>query len=255
VNFDGSDFVVLTEADGTHTVEFSPDNTFFIDTWSRVDQPPVTELRRGDDGKLVAVLEEADTRALDATGLPRPERFCAKGRDGVTDIHGIIVRPSRFDPSKKYPVIEQIYAGPQGAFVPKNWSNVSRLQSMAELGFVLVQIDGMGTNWRSKAFHDVCWKNLADAGLPDRVAWMKAAARDRPWMDLERVGVYGGSAGGQNAMRALLDFPEFYKAGAADCIAWTKSGGTNSGWVGRSVPNTRRARTSSTPTNCAASCS
>jgi dipeptidyl aminopeptidase/acylaminoacyl peptidase len=114
-------------------------------------------------------------------------------------------------------VIEQIYAGPQGAFVPKAFSPVHGAQPLAELGFIVVQIDGMGTNWRSKAFHDVCWKNLGDAGLPDRILWMKAAAAKYPEMDITRVGVYGGSAGGQNAMGAVLFHPEFYKVAAADC--------------------------------------
>src|SRR5581483_11536914 len=122
-----------------------------------------------------------------------------------------------FDPANKYPVIEQIYAGPQGAFVPKDFASYRYPQALAELGFVVVQIDGMGTNWRSKAFHDVCWKNLGDAGLPDRILWMKAAAAKYPSLDLTRVGVYGGSAGGQNALGALLTHGDFYKVGAADC--------------------------------------
>ena len=217
VNFDGSGLTILTEGDGTHTVDFSPDRRWFIDTWSRVDQPPVTELRRSDDGSLVAELERADWSALLATGWKPPERFVAKGRDGATDIYGIIIRPTNFDSSKKYPVIESIYAGPQDSFVPKNFRAYHNSQEIGELGFIMVHIDGMGTSNRSKAFHDVCWKNLADAGLPDRVAWMKAAAAEHPEMDLSRVGIYGGSAGGQNALGALLLHGEFYKAGVADC--------------------------------------
>ena len=114
-------------------------------------------------------------------------------------------------------MIEQIYAGPHGHFVPKRFRAWSDPKAMAELGFVVVQIDGMGTNWRHKAFHDVCWKNLGDSGFPDRIAWMKAAAKTRPWMDLDRVGIYGGSAGGQSAMRALLAHGDFYDAAVADC--------------------------------------
>jgi dipeptidyl aminopeptidase/acylaminoacyl peptidase len=151
------------------------------------------------------------------TGWRIPERFAAKGRDGKTEIHGVIFRPSNFDPRRTYPVIEQIYAGPQGAFVPKEFAPLHRTQSLAELGFIVVQVDGMGTNWRSKAFHDVCWKNLGDAGFPDRILWMKAAAEKDPSLDLSRVGIYGGSAGGQNAMGALLFHPEFYKVAVADC--------------------------------------
>jgi dipeptidyl aminopeptidase/acylaminoacyl peptidase len=217
VNFDGTDLVTLTEGEGTHEVVFSPDRRFLIDTYSRVDLPPVTELRRGGDGTLICVLEEADASALRATGWQAPERFVAKGRDGATDIHGVIYRPTNFDAVKKYPVIEQIYAGPQGAFVPKRFASVHSGQVLAELGFIVVQVDGMGTNWRSKAFHNVCWKNLGDAGFPDRILWMKAAAMQYPCMDLDRVGVYGGSAGGQNAVGALLFHGDFYKVAVADC--------------------------------------
>ncbi|MEO5914273.1 MAG: DPP IV N-terminal domain-containing protein [Luteolibacter sp.] len=217
VNFDGSGFTPLTSSDGTHRIDFSPDRKFIIDTWSRVDQPQVVELRRADDGKLVSELERADDTALTKTGWSRPERFTAKGRDGKTDIYGIIIRPANFDPSKKYPVVENIYAGPHDQFVPKAYLPWSGMNAMAELGFIVVSIDGMGTNWRSRAFHDVCWKNLADAGFPDRIAWIKAAAAGRPWMDLSRIGIYGGSAGGQNALAGLLHHGDFYKVGVADC--------------------------------------
>ncbi|MES2475332.1 MAG: DPP IV N-terminal domain-containing protein [Verrucomicrobiota bacterium] len=217
VNFDGSGFTRLTESDGNHGIKFSPDRKFLIATWSRVDQPTVTELRRADDGSLVAELERQDDAALQKTGWSRPERFVAKGRDGQTDIHGVIVRPTHFDPTKKYPVVEDIYAGPHDFFVPKNYFAWSGMNAMAELGFVVVKIDGMGTNWRSKAFHDTAWKNLMDGGFPDRVAWIKEAAASRPWMDLTRVGIYGGSAGGQNTLAGLLTHGDFYKAGVADC--------------------------------------
>jgi dipeptidyl-peptidase-4 len=150
--------------------------------------------------------------------LRPPQRFVAKGRDGRTDIWGVVFRPSNHDPARRYPVVEQIYAGPQGHFVPKEWSVWhGQAQALAELGFVVVQIDGMGTNWRSKAFHDVCWRNLKDAGFPDRMAWIKALAATDPSMDLSRVGIYGGSAGGQNALAALIWHGDFYKAAVADC--------------------------------------
>ncbi|MFM8879867.1 MAG: prolyl oligopeptidase family serine peptidase [Verrucomicrobiota bacterium] len=217
VNFDGTGLTVLTEGDGTHKVQFSPDRRWFIDTWSRVDQAPVIELRSAVDGRKVLELERADISRLLAAGWSVPERFSAKGRDGTTDIHGIVIRPSRMDPTSKHPVIEEIYAGPQGAFVPKEFGRLTRQHALAELGFVVVQIDGMGTSQRSKAFHDVAWKNLADAGFPDRKLWMRAAARSRPWMDLGRVGLYGGSAGGQNALRGLLDHGDFYTVAVADC--------------------------------------
>src|SRR5690606_31993840 len=122
-------------------------------------------------------------------GWRAPEVFTAKGRDGVHDIWGIIVRPTNFDPTKKYPVIEYIYAGPHSSFVPKTFTpNPSGMQELAELGFSVLQIDGMGTSNRSKAFHDVCWKNLKDAGFPDRIIWMKEAAKKYPYLDLDRVG-------------------------------------------------------------------
>ncbi len=217
VNLDGTGLVVLTEGDGTHSAEFSPDRRFLIDTWSRVDLPPITELRRASDGSLVMRLEEADAGEVFATGWRAPERFHAKGRDGETDIHGIIHRPKDHDPSRLYPVIEYIYAGPHGSFVPKAFQRSYRWESLLDRGFIVVQIDGMGTSNRSKKFHDVCWKNLGDSGFPDRILWMKAAARKDPSMDLSRVGIYGGSAGGQSALRALLAHGDFYKAAAADC--------------------------------------
>lgn len=217
VNFDGSNLIILTEGDGTHEVEFSPDRKYLIDTCSRVDMPPVIELRSAIDGGKICELERANWDDLLKTGWRPPERFVAKGRDGSTDIYGIIIKPTNFDPAQKYPVIEHIYAGPQGAFVPKKFTVFNEMFYLAELGFILVQIDGMGTSYRSKKFHDVCYKNLADAGFPDRKLWIKAAAKERPWMDISRVGIYGGSAGGQNAMRALIDHHDFYKVAAADC--------------------------------------
>lgn len=217
VNFDGSGLVILTEGDGMHSIEYSPDRQFFVDQWSRVDLPPVTELRRSEDGKLICELEDADWSELLKTGWRVPEPFVAKGRDGVTDIYGVIYRPTTFDPKNKYPVIEDIYAGPQGSFVPKSFRSFDGAQAIAELGFIVVKIDGMGTSNRSKKFHDVCWKNLGDSGLPDRVLWIKAAAEKYPCMDITRVGIYGGSAGGQSAMHALLSHGDFYKVAVADC--------------------------------------
>jgi dipeptidyl aminopeptidase/acylaminoacyl peptidase len=217
VNFDGSGLVFLTAGNGTHSVSFSPDRRYLIDTWSRVDQPPVHELRRAADGKLVCALEEADITELKASGWEPPEVFVSKGRDGQTDIWGIICRPRNLDPTRKYPIIEEIYAGPQSAYVPKAFSASSRYESLTRLGFVVVKIDGMGTAHRSKAFHDVCWHNLKDGGFPDRILWIKAAAANYPYMDTTRVGAYGTSAGGQNAAGAVLFHPEFYKAAVANC--------------------------------------
>ena len=219
INIDGTGLLPLTPADGNHTVVFSSDAKHYVDTYSRVDAAPVTELRRADDASLVATLEKTDITALTKAGWKPPEVFVAKGRDGRTDIWGVIVKPTTFDPAKKYPVIENIYAGPQSSFVPKSFAAYNAMQAQAELGFIVVQIDGMGTSNRSKAFHDVAWKNLKDAGFPDRLLWHKAAAAKYPWYDISRVGLYGTSAGGQNALGGLLFFPDFYKVAvsAAGC--------------------------------------
>lgn len=217
VDFDGGNFVVLTSGNGTHEVDYSPDRSFFVDSYSRVDMAPVVELRSGVDGKLIRVLQSGSLESLLATGWQAPERFSAKGRDGVTDIYGVIYRPSNFDASKSYPILESIYAGPHGSHVPKKFAVFRREQEIAELGFVVVQIDGMGTSNRSKAFHDVCWKNLGDSGFPDRILWIKAVASKYPYLDLNRIGLYGGSAGGQSALRGLLVHGEFYKVAVADC--------------------------------------
>lgn len=217
VDFEGTNLVWLTEGDGTHAVTFAPGRQSLVDTWSRVDHPPVITLRRA-DGTAIVELERADDALLRSRGWRTPERFTAKGRDGQTEIYGVIWRPTNFDSARKYPVVESIYAGPHGSFVPKAFSEFHGYQMpLAELGFVVVQMDGMGTSHRSKAFHDVCWKNLGDSGFADRIAWMKAAAARFPEMDLERVGIYGGSAGGQSAVRALLAHGDFYKAAVADC--------------------------------------
>jgi len=217
INFDGTGLVALTDGNGDHKITYSPDRKYLIDTFSRVDLPPIHELRRVADGKLACVLEQADISELKANGWEPPEMFVAKGRDGKTDIWGIICRPRKLDPTGKYPVIEQIYAGPQGSFVPKTFSATQRFASLTELGFIVVQMDGMGTANRSKAFHDVCWHNLKDAGFPDRILWHQAAARKYPYYDIGRVGIYGTSAGGQNAAGALLFHGDFYKAAVAAC--------------------------------------
>jgi dipeptidyl aminopeptidase/acylaminoacyl peptidase len=217
VNFDGTGLTRYTTGDGTHTtpLAWSPDRQFYVARYSRVDQPQVTELRRASDQSLVMELERGSMTDLLATGWKAPEVFTAKGRDGTTDIWGIIIRPTNFDPAKKYPVIENIYAGPQGSFVPKTFSTQTGMQTLAELGFIVVQIDGMGTANRSKAFHDVAFKNLGDAGFPDRILWHRAVASRYASYDITRVGIYGTSAGGQNSMGGVLFHPEFYKAAAS----------------------------------------
>jgi dipeptidyl-peptidase-4 len=217
INFDGTGLTLLTRGDGNHSVRWSPDERFFIDTWSRVDLPPVTQLRRAADGSLLLTLEHADAEEVLRERGRFPERFLAKGRDGATDIYGVIFWPKKGIRSRTLPVLERIYAGPHGFFVPKAFhASYLEEEALADSGFVVVQIDGMGTSGRSKAFHDVAWKNLADAGFPDRVAWIKAMAAKYRVVDSRRVGLYGRSAGGQNALAALLWHNDFYSAAIAD---------------------------------------
>ncbi len=225
VNIDTGELVRLTQGDGTHSIDWSPDGTHYVDTWSRIDHPRVRELRRTSDGALVTELARADISEVLAGGWTMPERFVAKGRDGETDIWGAIWRPVETlseqgevgARARSFPVVENIYAGPHDHFVPKSFSVWHGQREFTRDGCITVQVDGMGTNWRGKAFHDVAWKNLGDSGLPDHVLWLRAAAAKHPEMDLSRVGIYGGSAGGQSAMRALLDYPHMYKVGVADC--------------------------------------
>jgi dipeptidyl aminopeptidase/acylaminoacyl peptidase len=217
INFDGTGLVALTEGNGNHSVQYSPNRKYLIDTYSRVDMAPVHVLRRVSDCARISEFEKTDISELESTGWKPPEVFVAKGRDGKTDIWGIICRPKNFDPTKKYPVLESIYAGPQSSYVPKSFSGRSRFTSLTDLGFVVVQMDGMGTANRSKAFHDVCWKNLKDAGFPDRILWHEAVGAKYSWYDLTRVGLYGSSAGGQNAAGGVLFHPDFYKAAVAGC--------------------------------------
>jgi dipeptidyl aminopeptidase/acylaminoacyl peptidase len=240
INFDGTGLVALTPGDGMHDASLSPDRKVIVDRYSRVDAAPVMELRSAADGSLLTTLEQADITSLRSAGWKPPEVFVAKGRDGKTDIWGVIFRPTNFDPSKKYPVIENIYAGPHGQFVPKAFQPFNAMQAQAEVGFIVVQIDGMGTNYRSKAFHDVAWQNLGDAGFPDRILWHKAVAAKYPYYDVTRVGIYGTSAGGQNSLGGLLFHPDFYKAAVSsvgchdnrmDKIWW------NEQWMGSIGPH------------------
>ncbi len=211
INLDGSGLTRLTPEEANHIGAYSSDGKFFVDNYSRLDLPPVLQLRRTSDNSVLSTLERGDMSGLAKVGWKPPEVFTALGRDGKTEIWGIIIRPTNFEPTRKYPVIEYIYAGPQGSFVPKSFLTYSPMMAQAEIGFIVVQIDGMGTSNRSKAFHDVAWKNLGDAGFPDRILWHRAVAAKYPWYDITRVGIYGGSAGGQSALGGLLFHPDFYK--------------------------------------------
>ncbi|HVU48110.1 MAG TPA: DPP IV N-terminal domain-containing protein [Terracidiphilus sp.] len=215
LHFDGTGLTPLSPVEADHILSYSPDGKYFVDTYSRLDLPPVMELHRAADASLVMTVDKADDTQLKAAGWHPAEPFHTAGRDGNTQIWGIIYKPANFNPLKKYPVVEDIYAGPQGSFVPKSFS--ARAEPLTELGFVVVQIDGMGTNNRSRAFHDVAWRNLKDAGFPDRILWHRAVAAKYPWYDISHgVGIFGTSAGGQSAMGALLFHPEFYKVAVAN---------------------------------------
>ncbi|KAI1871855.1 hypothetical protein JX265_005841 [Neoarthrinium moseri] len=215
VQFDGSNFRIVTKGEGTHSWKWSPNKQYLLDSWSRVDFPPNTVVRKAQTGELVVELEQSQLNRLLEVGWVSPDIFVATGRDGETSIHGIILRPADFNPSLRYPILEQIYAGPQDYYTPKAFQTLPKLRQRADQGYILVVLDGMGTNWRSKEFHDVCYKNLKDAGFSDRIAWITAAAKTRPWMDISRVGCYGASAGGQNAAAAVIHHGQFYKAACA----------------------------------------
>jgi dienelactone hydrolase len=214
IGLDGTGLVALSPAAANHELNYSPDGKYYLDTYSRLDLPPVMELHCASDAGLAMTVETADNALLKAAGWQPAEPFHALGRDGKTQIWGVISRPLDFDLHKKYPVVEDIYAGPQGSFVPKSFT--THVDPLTALGFVVVQIDGMGTNNRSRAFHDVAWRNLKDAGFADRILWHQAAAAKFSWYDISRVGIFGTSAGGQNALAALLFHPEFYKAAVAN---------------------------------------
>lgn len=218
IGFDGKNMVCLTPEEGNHTTVYSPDHRYLADTYSLVDRAPVTVLRSAADGHIVDTLEVADASRLQADGWVAPEVFVAKGRDGHTDMWGIIQRPTNFDPTRRYPVIEYIYAGPGDAYTPKSFTPYNwNMTGLAELGFIVVQLDAMGTSYRGKAFEEVCHKNLKDAGFPDRMAWIRAAAQRYPYMDADNVGIFGASAGGQESATAVLLHGDFYKAAYSSC--------------------------------------
>ena len=217
INLKTGDVIDLTPEYANHRGYFSSDFQYLVDVYSKPDTPPVSVVRSAADGKVVMELQKADISPLMATGFTMPEVFHTKGRDGQTDIWGTIYRPSNFDPSKKYPVVEYIYAGPHDSFVDKNFAVFARFSKLNELGFIVVSIDGMGTANRSKSFHDICWRNLKDAGFPDRIIWIKEAAKKYPYMNIDNMGIYGYSAGGQSTLGALLFHGDFYKVGVSLC--------------------------------------
>ena len=218
IGLDGKGLVDLTPEPGNHNARFNADFSALIDTYSAQDTPPVTKVRTLGQSAAESTLATADISDLLAEGWTSPEIFVAPGRDGVTPMWGIIQRPSNFDPTRKYPIIEYIYAGPGDSYVPKSFQAFNYYTTaLAELGFIVVQLDAMGTSNRGKKFEEVCYKNLKDAGFPDRIAWIKAAAAKYPYMDADRVGIYGCSAGGQESTAAVLFHGDFYKAAYSAC--------------------------------------
>jgi dipeptidyl-peptidase-4 len=210
VGFDGKGLTLLTSENANHSVSVSPDGSFFVDNYSRTNLPAVSALRQSRDGSEVRILEKTDVSALQMKGWRPPEPFQGKAADGKTDLYGLIWRPSNFDRSKKYPIIEHVYTGPQDFFVPKTFGGPFWLQSVAELGFVVVMVDGRGTTGRSREFHQFSYRNLGGA-FEDHVAMIKQMAARFPEMDVHRVGIFGTSAGGYGAAHAMLMFPDFYK--------------------------------------------
>ncbi len=218
IGLDGGDQVSLTPDDGDHTIQLSPSGQFLVDTYSKPDMPPVVALRDR-DGKLVMPLEKADISRLVATGWKPPIPITMKAQDGKTDVYGMMFRPTNFDASRKYPIINNIYPGPFGASVGSRRFTAGRgdRQALAELGFVVVAIDGMGTEQRSKSFHDAYYGAMGrDNTLPSQVAAMKDLAGRYPWIDIDRVGIYGHSGGGFAAADAMFRYGDFFKVGISE---------------------------------------
>ncbi len=214
---DGRNATLLTAEDSTHDISLSPSGRFFVDSYSKPDTPPVAVLR-DTSGKLIITLERADVSQLVATGWKPVTPITVKARDGVTDLYGLLYKPSNFDPAKKYPVVNHVYPGPQtGSVGSRNFSAArGDSQALAELGFIVVEIDGMGTPWRSKKFHDAYFGNMGDNTLPDQVAGMKELAQRYSWIDLDRAGIWGHSGGGYAAAGAMFRYPDFFKVGISE---------------------------------------
>ncbi len=215
IGFDGKGLKLLTPEDADHDIALAPSGQHFTDSYSKPDVPPIAVLRDA-NGKLIATLEKADITRLTATGWKPPQPITVKARDGQTDLYGLMFVPTKLDPGKKYPIINNIYPGPQtGSVRGRSFSPGGDQQALAELGFVVVQIDGMGTPWRSKSFHATWYANMGDNTLPDQVTGMKQLAQRYSWIDIERAGIYGHSGGGNATATAMFNYPDFFKVGVA----------------------------------------
>ncbi len=217
IGFDGKNFAVLTPNPGTHQVNFSPSENYFIDTWSKPEVPPVSVLRDM-SGKQIVELEKADVSRLKATGWKPPTPFSVKAHDGKTDIYGIMFTPTNMDMKMKYPVIDYIYPGPQGGSVGSWAFSAARgdNQSLAELGFVVVLIEGTSNPHRSKSFHDMYYPNMSENTLPDQVAGIRQLAARYSYIDTNKVGIWGHSGGGFATAAAMFRFPDFFKVGISE---------------------------------------
>jgi dipeptidyl aminopeptidase/acylaminoacyl peptidase len=218
INFDGKNLKLLTPEDGHHSISLSPSGRFFIDAFSKPDTSPVYVLRDM-TGKTVAEIEKADISRLTATGWKPPQLFTVKAGDGQTDVYGLMYTPSNLNPNRKYPIINYIYPGPQGGSIGGNWGFSPARgdnQALAELGFVIVQIEGTCNPLRSKKFHDACYGNMADNTLADQIAGMRQLAQRFPYIDLNRVGIWGHSGGGFATAAAMFRYPDFFKVGIAE---------------------------------------
>src|ERR1039457_5035557 len=217
IGFDGGNLTLLTPEDGNHEITLSASGKYFVDSWSKPDAPAVAVLR-DNNGKVLAPLERGDIARLTAAGWKPPVPFTVKARDGATELYGLMFKPTAFDPSRKYPIVNHIYPGPQTGSVGTRNFSVARgdCQALAELGFIVVEIDGMGTPWRSKKFHEAYFGNLGDNTLPDQVTGMRQLAQRFPWIDLDRAGIYGHSGGGYAAAGAMFRYPDFFKVGISE---------------------------------------
>ncbi len=212
VNIDGSGLRPLTPEAGDHSIVFTPKGPYFIDTYAPVGQAPVIALRSAVDGRVILELGRGDAQLLQSIGWRPPEIINVKARDGVTDLHGLMYKPSHFDSTMSYPILDHIYPGPQVGSVGRwGWSGTGEPQAIAELGFIVVQIDHQGTPRRSKAFHDFYYRNMGDNGIPDHIAAIRQLAARHAWIDISRVGIWGHSGGGLASTDAILRFPDFYK--------------------------------------------
>lgn len=212
VNKDGSGLKLLTPDSANHEISLSPEGSYFVDSYSTPTTPPITVLR-DKDGKKLMTLEEADISKLIEKGWQAPIPITVKARDGETDLYGLMFKPRDFDPNKKYPIINYIYPGPQTGSVGSRSFSASRRdnQAIADLGFVVVALDAMGTPLRSKSFHAAYYGNMGDNGLPDQIAGMKQLAERHPWIDIDRAGIYGHSGGGFASTAGILRYPDFFK--------------------------------------------